>query len=245
MKRDPAIEQYLREAQGWERDVSRRANRSARIAWSVAAISCLVTALAVAAIAMLTPLKTVEPFLMRVDNTTGIIDVVPVFEGKAELPEVVTRHLLNNYVTSRERYFYATAETDYETVGAYNSPQLNSEWFQYWDRNNPLSPLSLYKDGTTVRAQIKAISFLKPASGQTDLAQVRFIKAARPGGSGQEQLTHWIATIQFAYIAPSKDERTRGINPMGLRIVDYRREPEVVAEATPPAAAAATIGAAR
>ncbi len=244
MKRDPAIEQYLRDAQGWERDLSRRAHRSARIAWSVAGVSCVVTVLAVAAVAMLTPLKTVEPYVIRVDNATGIVDVVPVYVGKSEIHEAVTRHLVNNYVTARERYFYATAETDYETVGAYNSPQLNQEWLSIWDRNNSQSPLNLYKDGTTVRAQIKAVSFLKQASGN-DLVQVRFIKAARPGGTAAEQVTHWIATIPYAYIAPSKDERTRALNPLGLRIVDYKREPEVVADPAATSSGVATAGAPR
>ena len=33
--------------------------------------------------AMLMPLKRVDPFVVRVDNSTGIVDVVPVYAGHA------------------------------------------------------------------------------------------------------------------------------------------------------------------
>ena len=50
--------------------------------------------------------------------------------AKARCAEAVTRYLLHNYVVTRERYFYAMAEQDYNLVGAYNSPVLNTLWMQ-------------------------------------------------------------------------------------------------------------------
>lgn len=130
-------------------------------------------------------------------------------------------------MTIRERYSHATAESDYQETGAFNSPQLNQEWMQLWNASNPGSPINLFKDGTTIRAQIKSISFFQRASGSNDLAQVRFTKTARAGGSGNDQVTHWIATIQFAYGKPSEDPKDRSWNPLGFRVADYKREPEV------------------
>ena len=233
MKRDPAVEGYLEDARKWEADLIARAERSKRRAYFAAGGMGALAAMALLALMMLTPLKTVQPFVIRVDNATGITDVVPVYAGKGELPEVVTRHLLHNYVIARERYFYAMAEQDYNTVGAHNSPQMNTAWLQAWDRNNPESPLVKYKDGTTVRSQVKAVSFITRADGTKDLAQVRFLTGTRAGGSGAEKLAHYIATIQYTYVEPSKDDAIRVLNPLGFRILDYRREPELVLETTP------------
>jgi type IV secretion system protein VirB8 len=230
MRRDPALDQYLREAQSWEIDRAARAETSARRAWMVAGTASVVAALCAAAVAGLTPLKQPVPVVIRVDNTSGIVDVVPTYEGTTDLPQAVTRHLLSNHVTSRERFFYGTAEADYELVAAHNSPQLNQEWSSLWDRNNPQSPLHLYKDGTTVRVQIRSISFLKLPSGKDNLAHVRFTKYARQGGTGEEQATHWISTVEFAYGKPSTDERIRSLNPLGFRLIEYHREPEVAAQ---------------
>jgi type IV secretion system protein VirB8 len=230
MKTDPSVEAYLEEARTWDVDRRDQAAKSVRRAWTVAAVSVAVTVLAVGALLGLTPLKRVDPFVVRVDNTTGVVDVVPVYRGDGAISELVTRHLLTTYVTARERYALAVAEVDYDTVGSFQSAPLNSAWVALWDRSNPDSPLNIFRDGTTARVQVQAITFLKRASGADDLAQVRFIRAVRPGGTGQEQPTHYIATIQYGYGAPSRDDHTRALNPLGFRVLEYKREPEVAAD---------------
>ena len=228
MKADAARAAYLDEAASWDRDRVAEMRRAARRAWWIAGVAVGVATTAVIAVMLLTPLKSVQPFVIRVDNSTGIVDVVPEYSARGEMPEAVTRYLLGQYVTLRERYFYAMAETDYAEVGALQSAQLNQAWLTAWDRNSPNSPLTLYRDGTTVRAQVKAISFLARANGLNDLAQVRFLTATRRGGSGEEQIAHFIATIQYSYATPSKDEKQRSMNPLGFRVLDYRKEPEVI-----------------
>lgn len=230
MQRDPALERYLSDAQSWEIDRARRAETSAKRAWLVAGAATTVAALCAVAIAGLTPLKQPVPVIIRVDSSSGVVDLVPTYEGTTDIPQVVTRQLLTNHVVSRERYFYGTAEADYELVAAHNSPQLNQAWSALWARTNPQSPLNVYKDGTTVRVQIRSISFLKLASGKDNIAQVRFTKLARAGGTGDEQATHWISTVEFAYAKPSTDEKLRSLNPLGFRIVEYHREPEVAGQ---------------
>ena len=240
MARSAEIESYLADAQRWECDLIARAESSKRRAYWVTGAFGALCALTLLALVGMLPLKSVEPIVIRVDNTTGVTDVVPVYVGKAQVSEVVTRYLLHNYVVTRERYFYAMAEQDYNLVGAYNSPVLNSLWMQAWDRANPQSPLVQYKDGTTVRSQLQSISFIKRADGSQDLAQARFLTASKQGGSGAEVVRHWISTIQYDYVAPSKDEQLRALNPLGFRILEYRREPEVLPDsvATPSASGA-------
>ncbi|CAN7776495.1 type IV secretion system protein [Variovorax sp. LjRoot84] len=234
MHRDAALENYLLEAQSWELDRARRAERSAKLAWIVAAVAAAVALLAVAAISGLTPLKQPVPVLIRVDSSSGVVDIVPTYEGTTDIEQVVTRNLLQNYVIARERYFYGTAEADYELVASQNSPRLNQEWAALWATNNPASPLNVYKDGTSIRTQVRSVTFLKLESGKDKLAQVRFTRATRAGGTGEEQASHWVSTIEFAYVQPSKDDKMRSLNPLGFRIVEYRREPEVAAAGVAP-----------
>lgn len=234
MHRDAALENYLREAQSWELDRARRAERSAKVAWTVAAVSAVIAVLAVAAVSGLTPLKQPVPVLIRVDSSSGIVDIVPTYEGTTDIEQVVTRNLLQNYVIARERYFYGTAEADYELVASQNSPRLNQEWAAMWATNNPASPLNVYKDGTSIRTQVRSVTFLKLESGKDKLAQVRFTRFTRAGGTGEEQTSHWVSTIEFAYVPPSKDDKTRSLNPLGFRVVEYRREPEAAAAGVAP-----------
>lgn len=230
MKADSAVEAYLEEARTWDVDRRDEARRAIRRAWLVAGAGLSMAVLAVGALVGLTPLKRVEPFVIRVDSSSGIVDVVPAYRAEGPVPELVTRYLLAGYVTSRERFASAIAESDYDTVAAFQTAPLNQAWVSYWDKGNPESPLNAYKDGTTARVQVQSITFLKRAGGTEDIAQVRFVRSVRPGGTGQEQPTHYLATIQYGYGTPSKDDHTRSLNPLGFRVLEYRREPEVVAE---------------
>src|ERR1700727_1493741 len=205
MKPDGALETYLSEAASWDADRVARQRRSARQAWWVAGAGWICTLTLAVAIMALMPLKRVEPFVIRVDNTTGLVDVVPVYVGNAPMPEAVTRFFLDHYVTVCERFNFATAESDYEECGAYHTAARNQAWYTLWTKTNPGSPLNVYKDGTTLRAQVSSISFFGRSNGVSDLAQVRYTKAKRPAGGTDEQVTHWIASVQYTYGEPSKE----------------------------------------
>jgi type IV secretion system protein VirB8 len=235
MKADEALKTYFEEAASWDADRVRQGRRTVRLALGVAGAGWLAVLILCAALMLLRPLKRVEPFVVRVDNATGIVDVVPVYAGRSGVPEAVTRYLLTHYVTVCERFNFSTAESDYEECGAFHSAQRNQAWYALWNPTNPGSPLNVYKDGTTVRAQVTSVSFFKRASGVQDLAQVRYVKAKRSAGSAVEEATHWIATLQYAYADPSTDPKVRGWNPLGFKIVDFRPETEVLAEPTAPA----------
>jgi type IV secretion system protein VirB8 len=221
------IDGYFREAESWDADRAAQWRRSARTAWWVAAAGWLCAVSGAVALAVLMPLKRVEPFLVRVDNSTGIVDVVPVFVGRATQEEAVTRYFLTHYLTVCERFNFATAESDYEECGAFHSAQRNQAWYAQWTATNPASPLNLHKDGSSIRVQVNSVSFFTRGSGLSDLAQVRYLKAARQGAGAEESFSHWIATIQYAYADPAKDPKTRRWNPLGFKVVDFRSEPEV------------------
>lgn len=227
MSADPALEAYWRDASAWDLDRIATLRLAERRAWRVAAAATLCTLLCAAAVVMLFPLVRIAPFLVRVDNSTGIVDVVPMIAGPVDPGEAVTRYFLTHYVTVCERFDPASAESDYIECGAFQTAQLNQAWYARWSPTNPASPLNLYKDGSTVRASVVSVSFFRRASGVTDLAQVRYVKHVRRAAGGAEEATHWIATIQYAYANPSKDVRSRSLNPLGFKVLDFRPEPEV------------------
>jgi type IV secretion system protein VirB8 len=235
------MEAYFDEAASWDRDRVAMNMRSARIAWRVAFFAVIALIASILALGLLVPLKSVEPFVIRVDSSTGVVDVVPTYNGNAPLDETVTRYFLTHYVSVCERFNFSTAESDYEECGAFHSPQRNQAWLELWTRTNPTSPLNVHKDGSTVRVQVESVSFFTRGDAISNLAQVRYLKTERQG-SGPEKMTHWIATIQYAYAGPSKDPKTRRWNPLGFKIVDFRPELEVLSQPDPlakPASAAA------
>ena len=228
---DEALQSYWEEAASWDIDRSGQTAHRLRIAWVVAGAGwCCAVAVSVA-LMLLMPLKTVEPYVIRVDSTTGSVDIVPVYAGHANISETVTRFLLTHYITVCESFDFTTAERNYQECGAFHTARRNEEWYAEWNPSNPNSPLNRYKDGASLRAQVTAITFFARANGVSSLAQVRYVKAKHPPG-GSDVLTHWIATLEYGYAAPSRDVKIRQFNPLGFRIVDFKTEAESTAEAT-------------
>ena len=224
---------YFHEAASWDADRIARLRAMARSAWVVAAAGWLCAVAASLALTFLMPLKRVDVFLVRVDSSSGVVDVVPPYDARSGAGETVSRYFLTHYVAVCERFNFATAESDYEECGAFHGAQRNQAWYAQWNTANPASPLNLHKDGSSVRVQVQAVSFFKRASGVGDLAQVRYLKAERPGNGADERISHWIATIQFAYTAPSQDPRVRRWNPLGFKVVEMTSEPEVLGAPMP------------
>ena len=228
MTREVDASEYLREAASWDADRRVQNQHARRTAWVIASAATFTACTAVAALLVLLPLKRVEPYVIRVDATTGVVDVVPTYTGTTHPTEVLTRFLLTHYISTCERFNLSTAEEDYNECGAFHAPQRNQQWAAAWATGNPDSPLNKFKDGTTVHVNVQSVGFFERTNGHTDLAQVRFAKATRAGGEGPEALTHWIATVHYTYGKPATDDKTRRWNPLGFRILDYQIEPEII-----------------
>lgn len=235
MSPEQALQGYLEEAASWDADRVAQAARAAAVAWRVAAAGWLCAIAGAVALVLLVPLKKVEPYLIRVDDTTGVVDVVPVYTGHASLGEAVTRYFLTRYITVCEQFDYAMAESDYEECAAFNSPRLNQALYAKWSRANPGSPLNVHQDGSTETVRIESVSFFKRASGASDLAQVRFARIEREEASAPGKVSHWIASIEYAFGRPSNDPRTRAWNPLGFEVLDLGIEPEVLGSTQPSA----------
>src|SRR5688572_15406293 len=119
MSQDSALAAYFAEAASWAADRAAQNARTARVAWRHTAGAGELTVVAIVRLMLLVPLKGVEPFVIRVDITTVIVDVVPVFVGQAPISEVVTRYLLDHYLTVCERFSFSTAESDYEECSSF------------------------------------------------------------------------------------------------------------------------------
>ncbi len=219
---------YFAEARSWDRDRVEHTRRLARLGWAAAAGAGICALATSSAVLVMMPLKQTEPYLIRVDNTTGVIDVVPPYGGQATFDETITRYFVSHYVSVCERFNSATAQSDYEECGAFHDARRNQVWYEQWNRNNPQSPLNVHKDGSTAAVQVSAVTFLTSANGSTQTAQVRYLKSERASPDSAERLMPWIATLQYSFTPPSADPRNRRWNPLGFKVTQFTTEPEVI-----------------
>lgn len=219
----PDLKTYFDEAKSWNADRVRAAERSRRFAWGVAGLAGLVATVAVGAVAALAPLKTVEPFVVRVDRSTGAVDVMSAL--KAERPvtyeEAVTKHFLAQYVRAREGWLAPAAEANFGQVSIMSTPAEQQRWADAYRPANPQSPQVLYGSAGEAQVAIRAVSFVSDG-----VANVRFRRTVRVGQQVTE--SDWIATVAFAYTKAPMAEGDRLRNPLGFQVTSYRSDPEVV-----------------
>lgn len=218
------FEKYLDEARTWETDKVQALEDSKKTAWRVAAASGALAFVSVFAVATLTPLKTVEPYVIRVDNSTGIVDVVEAMkDGKTNYDEAMNKYFTQWYVRYREGYSKELAEDYYSNVGIMSVGLEQQKYFEWFNPKNPMSPINVYGPFAKVKVRIKSTSFIKP-----NVALVRYTKEIERG-SDKPQITHWAATITFKYSGAPMAEKDRAVNPLGFQVVEYRNDPDALA----------------
>ncbi|MET3835203.1 type IV secretion system protein VirB8 [Brevundimonas sp. UYEF29] len=218
------LKRYFTEAKRWDQDRLASAVRSKRLAWTVAATAGGLAIAAVLAVAGLTPLKTVEPFVIRVDQATGAVDLARGLSeetGPVRYEEAVSKYFLAQYVRAREGYLDTAAEENFRLVSILSGPTEQRRWADRFRGTNPDSPQNLYGRAAEASVSIRAVGFINP-----EVANVRYRRTVRRAQQVEE--SDWIATIAFAYTRAPMTEADRLRNPLGFQVLSYRSDPEVI-----------------
>lgn len=223
MSKPPDLKAYFDEARGWDADRVRAAEGSRRLAWIVAGCAGLGLIVATAAVAALAPLKTVEPFVVRVDRVTGAVDVMTALKTAQPVSydEAVTKHFLAQYVRAREGWLAPAAEANFRQVSIMSSPAEQQRWADAFRPSNPQSPQVALGPAAEASIEIRAVSFVSP-----QVASVRFRRTLRR--AQQIEQTDWVATAAFDYSRAPMAEADRLRNPLGFQVTSYRADAEAI-----------------
>lgn len=231
-----SFDAFVREGRSWETDRLLNAERSRRTAWWVAGAAGLIALAAVVAVAGLTPLKRTELRVVRVDNATGIVDVLSeLSSSKESYEESVDKYFAQLYVRFREGYTRTLAEEYYYAVGLMSAPPEQRRYFDGFAPKNPQSPLNIYGTDTRVKTDIKSVSFV-----QKGVALVRYTRSIERTSGEKANVSHWAATIVYKYSGAPMSEKDRAINPLGYQVIEYRNDPEAAPDEQRRAAPSAT-----
>lgn len=216
------LKAYFDEARRWDQDRLKSAERSKRVAWTVAILATAVAIAASTAVAALAPLKSVEPYVVRVNQTTGSVDVMTGLTGERGVTynEAVSKSFLAQYVRAREGYLPPAAQENFQFVTILSTPEEQQRWADLYRATNPQSPQVVVGAAGSATVLIRNITFINDK-----VANVRFSKTVR---LGQEvKTTDWIATLTFAYTKAPMLESDRIRNPLGFQVDSYRADPEI------------------
>lgn len=219
------IAQYLKEIENFENDRVLYVKKQNKIAWRVAIGACVITVFTLGAMASILPLKTVVPYVIRVDNATGEQDIInPLANGKDSYEEKLDKYWIQQFVLLRESYYWDTIKFNVEKVELLSTPQVFEQYTNYIYGQK--SPLNVFENNNSVKVDIKGTSFIE-TDGKI-FAQTRFTKTVIDKAGKEVSLypvTHWIATSTFDYNKEITRKKEEDINPLGFEITSYRVDP--------------------
>lgn len=192
--------------------------------WIISAFLFVVVLLQGIALVAIMPLKTAIPYVMRVDATSGYVDIAkPLAEGKLTQDEVISKYWLKEFVINRESYDWNTIQNMFDLTKLLSNPTVFSEY--QFNIESDLSPLKILRKDKKIVVVVRGVTFLN------NLAQVRFVKIVKNNDgtpAAGYKPTAWIATIDFDYNKKIKTEQERLENPLGFQVISYRVDAENV-----------------
>ena len=227
-------ETYYAQAQSWadDRDAARR--RSARVAWIVAGVATGVAALEALALIGLMPLKTVVPYTLLVDRSTGFVEVLDGTHPQVIKPDAaLVQAMLAQYVIAREGFDMATVGEQYRKVALWSADAARADYLALMPAGNPQSPVAIYGRKAQVQAQVASVTPLGQSNAQGGEALVRFATVKREMQGGAAVPAYWVALVKYRFVGNPAKMEDRLVNPLGFQVTSYRRDQEAppVAEA--------------
>ncbi len=180
------------------------------------------TLIAVITVNNLAPLKSVEPFVIQIDEKTGLTEVVEPISRKALISanEVMDNYFIWQYVRARETYDIPDYRRNVSITQLMSHSKVYSEFLAGISANNPQSPVArLGEQGKRV-VENPVITYLSSRTGAR-VAQVRF--QVSESQRGTKPITYQkMATLEFTYTEIKLSREQRFVNPLGFQVLSYR-----------------------
>lgn len=214
------------EAMSYNSNVRYLIEVSNKRAWLVSFIFGFIAIMSIIAVFLLTPLKQSVPYVIRVDNVTGMVDIISTLKDQTVVSknsEALDKYFTANYVKLREQYYWDILEQDYYTVQVFSSNRISAEYQNiYAGANSRVKNLQ-----NSVEVEIQIISVVLTNSAGANVATIRFNEIVKDLQSKTSKQTTKVATLTYEYVKELTTEKERVMNPLGFKVNTYRIDSEI------------------
>jgi len=161
--------------------------------------------------------KRFDPFVIQIDDTTGIAKVVnPLSSSILSGNEALAQYFIKKYIIARETY----NPVDFSTEAKRIVRSLSSNSI-YWDyrgylKNEAVDPTIKYGQKNTTYLVVKSWS---------KLADKKYImRFSINETAGAMKVFNKIAVVEFQYLPMELTESDKDVNPVGFQVTGYRMD---------------------
>lgn len=224
-------------AKNWYQDKYQRVLVQRNILALLALVALVLALVSVLAVRNFAPLKTVEPFLLQLDEKSGIVRTVePASRNALAASEAVDRYFLSRYITARESYNFSILRSNYNLVRVMSTPEVFYVFRRLVDPSNPESLAARLKVTGQRDIRFTSISYISnpPLRGgavdrsPSKIMQARIVASDTIPGEMQDIVkTNYIATVTFEYRTIEMNPEDMLLNPLGFLVLNYQIQQEV------------------
>lgn len=198
--------------------------KSNKRAWIIAFVSAFIAFLSVIAVLLLTPLKTIEPYVIRVDNTTGMVDILTTLdEEQISSNEALDKYFIAQYVKAREGYYYEILNQDYLLTQLMSSEKVANEYRAIYEGESARD--QILKNSNEVSVEIISIVLGESNGVKTSTIRANIV-TKNLNTRGITSATK-VITLSYDYLFAKASEENRLLNPLGFKVLTYRIDNEV------------------
>jgi type IV secretion system protein VirB8 len=220
---------YFAKALTWDDDRVLKAEASEKRAWTVARLQWIVMILLVALALVLALSRKVYPFLVtqRADNTVQVTNLLT--DPQLTYQEALNQFFLRKATAARENFNLTQAQRLFDESQLFNSPEQQKIYKAQSDPANPQSMSALFgnRAEVTLRENSPPVTTSFDKKTGISIATYRWQQHITPkDGTLAPKPINWMSTITYTYVGTPASPAVRAINPLGMQILDYRKDPD-------------------
>jgi type IV secretion system protein VirB8 len=220
-----ALEQYKKERQGLELDLTDEILESRKRAWTVSRYLAGITvaALGLAGFVIWRYAQPLPEHMLIANPQTGSVEQVSIVPGgkATTYGELVDSYWIGQFVIHHEGYEFYTAQDDYDFVNLTTTGNLHDTYISLWGGSK--APDKVLGDSEMTTVHIESVI----PDEEHKIATVRYTTTKKYKNRPQPEPTvYWIATIAYDYQPGLMNPKQRFINPLGFKVLSFRPNTE-------------------
>ncbi|MDX2096068.1 MAG: type IV secretion system protein [Alphaproteobacteria bacterium] len=200
----------------------------------IAAASLLVAVIAAFAVFRLAPLKSVQPYLIQIDEKTGITQrVQPITRRDYAADQGVDRYFTATYLRLRESYNISVLRYNYNVLRLMSTAEVFRRARAQLDPNNPESLAKRLGTYGQRDVKIRSMVYVTNPGERRNADTVTTSKILQARITTTESMPNqpdksslWIVTVTFEYADLSLNQEEQLLNPLGYTVTSYQIQPE-------------------
>ncbi|MFQ1018127.1 virB8 family protein [Gilliamella sp. Occ3-1] len=204
----------------YENDREYMFKRSEKRAWLITGVAIFLLILSWIILAIILPLKEVTPYVIQVNEKTGIPDVITVVDPEQlHANEALDKYFVNSYIQTRESYTYQTIQNTYIETQLYSSENVKNEYLAQMNRDD--SPDQVMKTGT-ISVKVNSIILEDINNVDIKMATARIVKTYTTEKNEVYQ-RNFIIKLSYEYEPAQKLKLSYRLeNPLGFSVTSYQ-----------------------